>query len=230
MSTKRKLLFIFLFIILDFFLIIGYLTVVDLTQENNLKKEINKLTKLDITKDRYNTDIVTRGNYGKVEKKIKEYLDDYAVSLQKIIDLLNDQKITKLLSADNYSKDGPEFSESIKFINATKTRVNKEFNVLIKKCSEIEIIKYIEKESLDSYYIELYKELMFDNNMSEDFNESKKLLEDSKITINNILDTSLEVINFLILNKDYWKIEDNQILFQTNDLINQYNTMINRIK
>lgn len=230
MSTKKKLLCIFLFIILDVFLVVAYLTFYSLTQENNLKKEVNKLTKLDVTKDRYNLGIVTRGNYGKVEKKIKVYLDNYAVSLQSVTKLLSSEKITKLLSATNYSSDGPEFSESIKYINATKVEVNREFDNLIKSCSEEEIIKYIEGDNIDDYYKDLYRKLMLDDNMTKDFFKTKQVLENNKTKINNILDVSLEVFGFLQINKNNWKIENNQILFQTNDLINQYNSLIQKIK
>ena len=42
---------VFCFIVLDAFLVVGFLVIRDATSINNLKKEINELTKLDITKD-----------------------------------------------------------------------------------------------------------------------------------------------------------------------------------
>ena len=73
MSTKRKFFFIFLFVLLNMFLLVSFLVIRDATRLNNLKKEVNSLSKLDVTKDRYNLKIKTSGKYGVVEKAIKKY-------------------------------------------------------------------------------------------------------------------------------------------------------------
>ena len=105
MSNKRKFFLIFIFIILDVFLLIGFLVIRDKTLENTLKNEIDSLKELDITKDRYNSKIKTKGNYAVIEKAIKTYLDDYAVNLQSVLSILNDKELTNLLLAENYSDD-----------------------------------------------------------------------------------------------------------------------------
>ena len=120
MSNKKKFFLVFLFILLDMFLLIGYLVIRDATMLNDLKKEVRSLSKLDITKDRYNKSIKTSGDYAVVEKSIKTYLDDYAVLLQDVLSVVKDPKLVKILSYDNYSKDGPEFTESLKYLEDTK--------------------------------------------------------------------------------------------------------------
>ena len=202
MSSKKKFFLVFLFVLLDMFLLIGFLVIRDATMLNDLKKEINTLSKLEITKDRYNTKVKTKGNYGVVEKSIKNYLDDYAVSLQEVLDALNDEKLTKVLSYDNYKEDGPEFTKSLEYLNNKKETFNKKIDSLLDKSDEKTIKKYINDEIDDPYFRDLYVELMLTVERKDTFKETKDLLEESKTRINNVLDTSIDVLNFLKSNKD----------------------------
>ena len=219
MSSRRKFLLIFCFILLDMFLLIGFLVIRDATLLNNLKKEVSTLSELDITKDRYNSKIKSRGNYAIVEKAIKEYLDNYAVSLHDVSDIMNDEQLKTILSYDNYLKDGPEFIESLAYLSKTKEKFNKKIDKLINDLDE-EIMKN---------YINLYKELMLGDSMVQNFNETRDVLNKLKISVNNVFDVSLEVLNFLIVNKESWKVEDGEIKFLTNDLYNYYNILINKL-
>lgn len=230
MKNKKKFILLFLFVILIIVVIVGYLVVNHFVQENTLKAEINQLAKLDVTKDRYNRKIKTTGNYAVVEDKIKSYLDEYAVSLQNILSLLKDEKLLSLLSADNYKSDGPEFSKSIAYVESAKKNFNDDINKLIDYCSEKNITEYISDQHLNKYYVNLYKELMLDNDISKDLDSSKSLLEESKVKMNNLFDISLEVFKFLKANQDKWKIDNDQILFETDELVNQYNNLIQKIK
>ncbi len=229
MSSRRKFLLIFCFILLDMFLLIGFLVIRDATLLNNLKKEVSTLSELDITKDRYNSKIKSRGNYAIVEKAIKEYLDNYAVSLHDVSDIMNDEQLKTILSYDNYLKDGPEFIESLAYLSKTKEKFNKKIDKLINDLDEEIMKNYINKKISDPYYINLYKELMLGDSMVQNFNETRDVLNKLKISVNNVFDVSLEVLNFLIVNKESWKVEDGEIKFLTNDLYNYYNILINKL-
>ena len=52
--TRKKFFLIFCFLIIDIILIVGFLVIRDATSFNELKKEVYSLSKLDLTKDRYN--------------------------------------------------------------------------------------------------------------------------------------------------------------------------------
>ena len=230
MSNKKKFFLVFVFILLDMFLLIGYLVIRDATMLNDLKKEVNSLSKLDITKDRYNKSIKTRGNYGIVEKSIKSYLDDYAVLLQDELSIMNDKKLTKILSFENYKEDGPEFNESLKYLKDTKKDFNDNMDILLNNLDEDYVKNYINDKIDDPYYRDLYVELMLTDERKNSFKETKELLDSTKIKVNNILDTSTEVLTFLKNNKDSWILEDNEIKFKTSEQYNQYNNLISKIK
>lgn len=230
MSNKKKFFLIFLFIILDMFLLIGYLVIRDATMVNDLKKEVKVLDKLDITKDRYNRSIKTSGSYALVEKSIKTYLDDYAVLLQESVSITSDSKLTKILSYDNYKKDGPEFKESLQYLESTKKKFNSNIDTLIKNSEEDTIREYIDSKIDEKYYKDLCIELMITKKRKEEFNSTKELLNKTKSKVNNVLDTSKELLEFLKNNKDNWILEDNEIKFKTRDLYNQYNSYISKIQ
>ncbi|MBQ9018898.1 MAG: hypothetical protein IJ097_01125 [Bacilli bacterium] len=230
MSNKKKFFIIFLLIIVDSFLFIGYLVIRDKTNLVDLKKEIKELDKLDITKDSYDRRIKTSGDYAVVEKTIKNYLNSYSNDVQEIKKLMNDSYLTKILSYDNYSKDGFEFTKSFKYLESEKKSFNKKIDLLIKKSNKDYINKYIDKKISDNYYNELCKELMITDERIKSFEKNKETLEEIKVKVNKTIDLSSEVLTLLKENKDNCVLEDNQIKFKSKPVYDKYNELISKIK
>ena len=230
MSTRRKFFIIFCFIILNAFLLVGFLVIRDATSINKLKKEVRELAELNILEDRYNRPIKTKGGYAIVEKAIKEYLDDYAVSVQSINELIHDPQLSKILSYDNYLEDGPDFQNSLAYLESSKKTFNDQMDDLLKDLEEEQIMENIYKRTNDSYYIALYEELMFDGDMTEELKESQQMFVETREKVNGIYDTSLDVLNFLITYNGQWKLEDGQIKFETQELLNYYNDLIAKVQ
>lgn len=229
MSNRKKVVLIILCILINTFLILGFLYVRNVTMLNELKKEAKVLSGLDITKDRYNRRVRTRGNYGLVEKTAKNYLDDYAISLQSLLNVMTDPKLTKLFSYDNYMSDGPEFKNSLLYLQSAKEEFNSQIDSLLNK-SEEEVIREYGKERIsDSYFFGLYLDIIFNDSMKTQFFETKSILEQTKVKTNDVFDISEELLNFLIINKDLWKLEEGEIRFQTEALYNQYNQYVSRL-
>mgnify|MGYP007047908950 FL=1 len=229
MSSRKKFLLVFGFIVLNMFMLVSFLVIRDATMENELKNEMEYLSKLDITKDRYNKKTVTRGKYAVVEKSIKKYLDDYHLELQEVLKLINDKELTTILSYDNYSTDGPEFTKSLEYLNTSKDTFNKKVDDLINKFGDEEIKNNIYKSTKEEYYVNLYDNLMLSSNMRSNYNSTIELLKSTKSRMNNVYDTSIEVLNFLVLYKDDWVVEDGEIKFKTQDLYNYYNELISKV-
>ena len=228
MSQKSKTILTIIVIVFDIVLLISILCIRNATMNNNLKKETRNLIALDFTKDRYNTKLKTSGSYGKVEDAMKDYLDEYAVLLQTVLKDIHDERLTKVLSFDNYQKDGPEFKESLEYLTSAKETFNTNVDKLIADSSEANIIKYGENR-LNNKQLKLYKELMLSNGMMKDFSDTQKTLQETKLRVNNLYDTSTSVINFLIKNKDLWKLENGEIKFKNQSLYNEYTAMIKKL-
>jgi hypothetical protein len=230
MKSKRKFFVAFCFIVLDAFLVVGFLVIRDATAINNLKKEINELTKLDVTKDRYNRSIKTSGGYAIVESSIKDYLDGYAIGVQEVSGLIHDKKLGKILSYDNYLEDGPDFKNSIAYLEESKVRFNSEIDELLEDLEQDKIMNNIHKHTKDSYYVALYEELMFNDDMKDELYESKDLFEKTKIKVNGIYDNSLAVLNFLVTYNGSWKLENGEIKFENQELCDYYNSLIAKVQ
>ena len=228
MSSKRKFFLIFCFCMLDAFLLVGFCVIRDATLFNALQKEEEEILKLGLTNSNYRQ-IQSRGDYAIVEKAIKDYLRDYSTSLRNVLSIMDDEKLVSILSYDNYCQDGPEFQSSIAYLKKQKQLFNEEVNVLLSKSEDVAIIDGITKRSTDSYSTELYKEFMMSVDMNKQFTESREFLQLNKIRVNNIFDVSMELLNFLAINKDSWKVEEGEIRFVTQDLYNQYMSYISKL-
>ena len=91
MSKRKKILFVVFFVAIDLFLLYGFIVIRNATEENKLKKEVRSLIELDITKDRYDRPIKTRGNYALIEKTIKKPV----VTSENAINFTNKNKLDK---------------------------------------------------------------------------------------------------------------------------------------
>ena len=100
---KKKILIAIFILILMAIAVIGYFVLNDMIQEAKLKKEIIEINQLsnaenidmDEINDRLNR-TVTTGDYAVVEKAFKNYLSDNFDNIMKIVEILNDEKITQI--------------------------------------------------------------------------------------------------------------------------------------
>ena len=230
MSSRRKFFLTFIFIIIDFILLVSFFVIRDAAMLNQLKKEAEKMYEKDLTSDRFNTKLKTKGEYGIVEGAMKSYLDNYSLLLQDTLKIVKDPEFTGILSYDNYQKDGPEFQNSFAYLDEKQELFNKNMDTLIHDSEEEAMHDYIYKRMDNKYYCDLFMELIQSDSMKSEFMDTKDLLEQSKVKINYIIDTSRETLTFLVQNKDNWVLEEGEIRFKNSVLLNQYNEYINKIK
>lgn len=88
-------------------------------------------------------------------------------------------------------------------------------------------MSYLDKKNLDSYYVNLYRKKIVGDIESERKNNS---VEKSIDDIINVLNNSEKVINLLIQNKNLWTIKNNNIYFYSQDLEDNYNKLIKKVK
>jgi len=207
----------------------GYFLISETSKEGDLKKEIIRISELDITKDTYDVNIVTSGDYGKVEKVIKTFLSDYSKNLQEALVVLQDEKLVNILAYENYEQDGPNFEESLAFLESSKETLEKNFDYLLTNSKPENIEALIEPENLSKKYTDLYHELMFNNVNIEELDDTVIELENSKELIFNRIAIFEEVLNFLKNNQNDWFLENGQVYFRTNETLNTYNELIKKL-
>ena len=232
--AKKKIIFIVIGIIILVLLgIFGYMVVDEMNQTNKLIVEVDEISQMfnqtsidyDAIEQKLTTN-VSKGDYLVVEKAVKQYLSDGLTSMKELQEIVDDDRITTLLTIENYSEDGPDFVNTKEYIQNTRTTLENLKNQFISYTTQEKMDEYISDKGLDEYYIELYNELMGgDKIMQTDIEE----LESSLDSIINMLNNTEIVIDFLIENKDSWQVQGENIMFFSNELVNEYNELTSNI-
>ena len=230
---KKKILIVLLIIIVIALVGVGYFVFTDMMQEDKLKTELSELNDLvnaeNINMDAVNEKLdrrITTGDYEKVEDAYKSYLRDNFDNSIQIANILNDEKITTLLTVENYESDGKDFTESKEYITNTRETLEECKAKYTEFLTEEKAMSYINDKGLDSYYTDLYK-----NEFIGDMSLASKdtTVQDSIDEVITILNTSEEVLNLLSENQDSWEIDGENISFNNESLSNEYDELINSL-
>lgn len=213
--------------------VIVYFVLSDLNQEEKLKNELEEINRLvdseSINMKEINEKlerIVTDGDYAVVERAFKDYLKDNFDNVMEITSLLNDERITKLLTVENYKNDGKEFLETKSYILSTREQLRNCKDKYIEFFTEDKIMSYINDKGLDSYYIDLYKDEFVGDIENDD---SDQIVEGAIDELILLLDRTELVINFLSSNQDDWQIENDHIVFSSDSLSNEYDSLLEQV-
>lgn len=230
---KKKVLIVLGVIILIVVALIAYAVIDDLQQEKKLigeLVEINELSNAEtIDMDKINEHLnktVTKGDYAVVEQAYKQYLKDSFDNSLEIANLINDERIVTILTAENYIEDGPDFIETKAYIAETKQSLEDCKNKYYEFFTDEKAMSYINDKNLDSYYIDFYKsDIAFDMELGAE----DKTVENAINDIIAILDSSEDVIDFLIENANNWQIIEDSIVFNSDTLSQQYDELIQKM-
>lgn len=215
-------------------LIVLLLTIIiikDLNQEEKLRQELNEIDSL-INFDEFDYDkvnerlgkTISSGDYLVVEKAAKKYLKDTIDITLNYVDLVTDEQFSNVLTLENYQEDGPDFINTKLYIKNTKEQIEDNKNKILNQFNNETVLSYIENKNLDSYYIDFYKNLAFSS--EAEITKNKQEIEQNINVIIDTLNVYDEVIDFLIENKNEWKIDGEYIIFSTDELSNQYNELL----
>ena len=214
---------------------IGVLVVNDFRQEDVLRQEmlefenLTRAENIDLDQiDQRIRELKTTGDYGVLEKAMKDYLADVVNTSVSIANIINDERIVNALTPENYTEDGPDFVQTKQFLEQAKSDIEQYKTEVLTLLTNEGAMSYIEDKNLDQYYIDLYKEIA----LSEDtaIEESNTELENSLDEMMKLLDVETQIINFLSENKDGWEIQGENIVFNNQTLQDQYNEYISQIQ
>ena len=230
---KKKVLIVLLIIIVIAIAVVGYFVFSDMMQEDKLKTELSELQQLvnteNIDMDAVNERLdrtITSGDYAQVENAFKSYLRENFNNSIEIANILNDEKLTNLLTVENYESDGKDFTESKEYITNTRETLEECKAKYTEFLTEEKAMSYINDKGLDSYYTDLYKE-EFVGDMSSASQDTT--VQDSIDEIIKLLNTSEKVLNLLSENQNSWELNGENIVFDNQNLSNQYDELINSL-
>lgn len=166
---------------------------------------------------------VTTGDYQKIEKAAKKYFTDILNDLIDLVTVLNDERITNILTVDNYVNDGKEFLTTRKYIKDTKEKLITGRDSYYELFTEEKVMTYLDGLTIDDYYRDFYRNEIIGDIENE---KNDKTVEKAINQIIDMLDDSEKIINFLVENKNAWEVEGDTIVFDTNELVDQYNNLL----
>jgi hypothetical protein len=225
--VKKKILITIGVLILLIAILVAIFVVKDLRQEKTLRDEIASIQELagseqmDAVNEKLGH-IVTTGDYAKVEKAVKNYMADNFNNAITIAEVLSDEVLTSALTAENYASDGPDFVKTKLLLSDLQKRLTKAKEEQKRLSTNETVMSYL-KDKEDSYYVELYKEII-----GEEESASEDAIEIGQ-SIDEVLDmvaVEQSVIDFLSENKGQWTVQDGIIAFSDEALNVQYNQLL----
>ena len=230
---KKKVLVVILIVIVIVLAIVGYFVFSDMRQEGKLKTELSELEELvnaetidmDAINERLDR-IVTTGDYAVVEDAFKSYLRENFDNSIQIAEILNDERLTTLLTVENYQEDGKDFIESKNYITTTREKLENCKTAYKEFFTEEKAMSYINNKGLDSYYTDLYKEELVGDIETAGSDDT---VESSIDEVISILNTCEDVLNLLSQNQNSWEINGENIVFNNESLSNDYDELINSL-
>ena len=230
-NKLNKVILTILLILVIFVVAIGIIYGGRIINKAKLDRELENLVNSGNSSEKLeNTTTVTSGEFAVVEETVKEYFKEYSNLRQQFMERVNDSKLQSILTPENYEQDGPEFTESINYINTAKKEFNNISDGLLNLLSRENIEERIQEKNIGDYYKELYKEYFIDNNeLSTTFQETYQDTVDDRTLMNNLYDNEIEILSFLTENKEHWEVLDNKLTFDNQELANTFNEMKNNL-
>lgn len=229
-KSKNNWLWIVLGVFIVFVIIIGYFVIKDFEQEKVLKEEIASYFEKNLSEDEYVLDVKTTGDYAIVERTIKTYLMELSNLVKEINLTLDDETLLNILSADNYRNDGPDFLVSLQKIEQVRNKVSQNIEKIVGMLNEEYLLSLINEYALDSYYIDFYKEVLYQG--KKDLQE----LEDAKLEYIKIKDNFLlflsdceNVLKFLKENRGLWTTDGDTVVFESTNLLEKYTELTDKL-
>lgn len=178
--------------------------------------------KIDMKLNNYITD----GEYKEVEIALKSYLKDLLVEFRRLDDIYTDNKLNSVIYLENFDDDAPYFTSSISIIANKKHELEQIKDDLLDLFTEDKIMSYIAKLNLSWYYEEYYKSMLLNYDLLE---ENKTSISDNITHSISILDAYNNYFTFLSDNADYWTMDEDYIYFDSDELVDTYNYLLDII-
>lgn len=216
---KRWVLIILVIVAIIVFGGVAWLVFKDKSQNDLLTSEINSLSESNT-----NTEIRTTGEYGIVEKLIKESYKTYIDSVNKLRENYEELAQAKLINLDNYEKDGPEFNESLEKLNRIKTENAELIKTLSNLVDEAIIEQKIEENGLETRFANLYTDILSQIKLAEGIASIKE--SDAKYDAYN--DSLIAVLEYMKENRYEWFIENDTLKSKSQTFIDEYNNLVQK--
>lgn len=227
---RRHYLFYFFLIFLVVFVFIGYFVIVRRNvEEAKLFSDVQVLEEFPLD-SKVEISSTVSSSYTEVEDAVSDYFDSFLEQYQTVKNYALDDKLISLLSVSNYLEDGPLFQNSISYVEDLENNFLVDMDKLLSMCDEDFMEEYARKLEFSSYYQDLFLDVMVHTSIFDQFQNYKQQFLESREHMELVFQTSLSVFAFLSSHVDDWKIENDEIQFSTEELVNEYQDLVSSVQ
>lgn len=198
--------------------VVGFIFINDFAQRAIIGSEMEKIN----TSGEIDREIKSSGKYADVEKALKDYVIEYQSIAVSIADQYKSEKLTNILSVDNYRNDGPEFTESKKLIEDIKKQGEDAKTKLAEMVTDDYKDKRADNSGLTGKYKDLFKTSI---QLESELSDVNKTIDN----VNHYLSKIDDVFNFLKENKSNWDVKNNRVEFKSMSQVTKYNSLITMV-
>lgn len=221
---KKSLLITIIILVVIAMIVIGvslFLAYKDIDARNQLIAQINALNENNL-----NTEVTLEGDYGLIEKVVKEDYKTYYESINKLRDNYDKLSSLAVLNIENFENDGPEFAASLETLNTIKTENENMLAALNDLADDVKIEEKLAANNITGENKSLYREIITELKLKEGVVKIKE--SDTKFS--TYLGSLIDVLTYLKDNKNEWFIENGALKSKSQAFIDQYNQKVQAIE
>lgn len=198
--------------------VVLYLVLKDVQDRNTLIKQINTV----IEEKTSNTEQVLTGEYGKVEKQLKEDYRTYFEAIDAIQTNNDEVENMKVKNIENYKNDGPNFTTSLDSISKVKTSNEEYIRVLNDLVDETKMEERAAAAGIEGKYKELYFEIIEDAKLKDNVTSSVEAANQ----MNTYYDALTNLLTYMKDNQTEWFIENDTLKSRSQTFIDEYDRLV----
>ena len=199
-------------------------------QAAKLQEEMKKLAESDFLNEEIDMTIKTKGDYGKVEEAVKEYLSDVKNTYNGLKDFGSNTEISTILSAENISADPDGLTVVQQKVDEYKQKLNELKTKAKTIASEDSILEAIEDKEVKDNYIDVYKSIMLSEAVEAQLKSAQQKAEAELETAEEKLAGLEKVVEFLKVNSKYWDVDEGRLQFTNVNKLGEYYQLLNGAK
>jgi len=230
-NKKTKIAIIILTILIALLIAVLYFyTDFSTKQLNLLTEEANKILEGNLKEDSVDLKIKTKKNYKKEEVEIKEYILKLKSIYVEMMEMINGINPDSIFSAQNMpQKKLDKVDEIIDNYKEKSKELIAEYDKLITEEKILEKINSTDFSERKDYYINLYKEIMLNEAMQNQYLELEEEIKNEKARLYEKLNKIEKIKAFLEEHEDAWIIKDGKVQITSSNLITEYYNLINQL-
>lgn len=230
-NKKTKIAIIIVAILIITLIIVSYFySNFNTKQMSLLTEEINKIVDTDLTENNIDFDIKTEKNYAKVEKSIKEYISKLKNIYVEMNQLASGINPNSIFSAQNMEdKNLNEIEEIINEYKEKSQNFITEYENLVAEQMIEDNINNVDISIRNSYYTNLYSEIMLSDVMKEQYSKLEEKIKNEKGRLYEKLNKIEKMKTFLEEHEDSWTIKEDKIQFTNLNRMTEYYNLLNQI-